>query len=74
MAAIFETREEAVALWKGLLERGVYVNLVFPPATPNGTCLLRSSVSAGHTPEQIDYILESFASSLCGAELRVQAK
>jgi 8-amino-7-oxononanoate synthase len=54
--------DEAVALWKGLLEYGVYVNLVTPPATPDGGCLLRCSVSAGHKSEQIERIGEAFAS------------
>jgi 8-amino-7-oxononanoate synthase len=54
--------EEAVFLWNGLLERGVYVNLVLPPATPDGGALLRCSVSAGHTPEQVDRICEAFTS------------
>jgi 8-amino-7-oxononanoate synthase len=53
--------DEAVALWKGLLEYGVYVNLVTPPATPDGGCLLRCSVSAGHSPEQIEKIGNGFA-------------
>jgi 8-amino-7-oxononanoate synthase len=52
--------DQAIALWKGLLENGVYVNLVTPPATPDGGCLLRCSVSAGHTPEQIDKICNAF--------------
>jgi len=52
---------EAVAMWMGLLERGVYVNLVFPPATPNGSYLLRCSVSAAHTSAQIDEICAAFA-------------
>ena len=55
-----EDKTEAFALWSGLLEQGVYVNLVFPPATPDGNCLLRSSVSAGHTPEQIEHICQAF--------------
>jgi 8-amino-7-oxononanoate synthase len=55
-----EDKTEAFALWSGLLERGVYVNLVFPPATPDGNFLLRSSVSAAHTPEQIDHICQAF--------------
>ena len=55
-----EDKTEAFALWSGLLEQGVYVNLVFPPATPDGNCLLRSSVSAGHTPEQIEHICRAF--------------
>lgn len=55
-----EDKAEAFALWSGLLEQGVYVNLVFPPATPDNNCLLRSSVSAGHTPEQIEQICQAF--------------
>ena len=53
--------DQAVALWKGLLEDGVYVNLVTPPATPDGGCLLRCSVSAGHSTEQIEQIGRAFA-------------
>jgi len=54
--------DRAIALWRGLLEHGVYVNLVTPPATPDGGCLLRCSVSAGHSPEQIEQIGNAFAS------------
>lgn len=53
--------DNAVALWKGLLKLGVYVNLVTPPATPDGGCLLRCSVSAGHSTEQIEQIGSAFA-------------
>jgi len=60
VAVRLEDKAEAFAIWNGLLERGVYVNLVLPPATPDGKCLLRSSVSAGHTPEQMDRICEAF--------------
>ena len=54
-------RERALAMWRGLLERGVYVNLVLPPASPDGGSLLRCSVSAGHTPQQIDQVAQAFA-------------
>jgi 8-amino-7-oxononanoate synthase len=54
-------RAQAFELWTGLLARGVYVNLVLPPATPDGSSLLRCSVSAGHTPEQIETIAQAFA-------------
>jgi len=60
VAVNLEDKTEAFALWSGLLEQGVYVNLVLPPATPEGNCLLRSSVSAGHTPEQMDRICNAF--------------
>ena len=60
VAIQLEDKTEAFALWSGLLENGVYVNLVLPPATPDGNCLLRSSVSAGHTPEQMERICQAF--------------
>jgi len=60
VAIQLEDKAEAFALWSGLLENGVYVNLVLPPATPDGNCLLRSSVSAGHTPEQMERICQAF--------------
>ena len=60
VAVRLEDKAEALGLWSGLLERGIYVNLVLPPATPDGNCLLRSSVSAGHTPDQMDRICQAF--------------
>jgi len=60
VAVRLEDKAEALGLWSGLLERGIYVNLVLPPATPDGNCLLRSSVSAGHTPDQMDRICHAF--------------
>ena len=45
-------------MWNALLQNGVYLNLALPPATPDNRPLLRSSVSAAHTPEQIDTVLE----------------
>ena len=43
-----------IALWQRLLEAGVYVNIILPPACPHDRCLLRASCSAAHTPEQIN--------------------
>jgi 8-amino-7-oxononanoate synthase len=40
----------------------VYVNMVLPPATPDNFPLLRCSMSAGHTPEQVEHICEAFGS------------
>lgn len=61
IAVILEGKSEALKFWDGLLKRGVYVNLMLPPATPNGVSLIRCSVSAAHTPEQIDAICAAFA-------------
>jgi 7-keto-8-aminopelargonate synthetase-like enzyme len=49
-----------VAMWNALLAAGVYVNMAVPPGTPNKLCLLRCSVSAAHTDEDLDRIIELF--------------
>jgi 8-amino-7-oxononanoate synthase len=51
----------AVREWNELFNQGVYVNLAVPPATPGGTSLLRLSVSAAHTADEIDHVLSAFA-------------
>ncbi len=61
IAVRYKNPEEAFAIWDGLLERGVYVNMVLPPATPDGGALLRCSLSAAHTREQVDKIGDAFA-------------
>ena len=55
------SRENTLFAWKTLLDKGIYVNLVFPPAAPAGMSLLRCSVSAAHTVNQIDYLLKVFS-------------
>ena len=47
--------------WQQLLDAGVYVNLAVPPATPKGACLLRLSLTAAHTEEDIERILGAFS-------------
>jgi 8-amino-7-oxononanoate synthase len=61
IAAMIPNKELALTMWQALLENGIYVNLMIPPATPNGECLLRCSVSAAHTEEQIDKIISAFS-------------
>ena len=53
---------EAVAAmeWNWLMENGVYVNLAVPPGTPQSSSLLRISLSAAHTEEDINIILKAF--------------
>lgn len=62
IAIRFDTVETAFGVWNGLLENGVYVNMVLPPATPDGGALLRCSLNAEHTRAQIDRIGDAFAS------------
>ncbi len=46
--------------WKDLLEEGVFVNAVVPPAVPQGQSLMRTSYMATHTDEELDFILHAF--------------
>ena len=56
-------QETTVSMWQALLEQGVYVNMARPPATPAGMFLLRCSLCADHTEEQVDQILQMFATA-----------
>jgi 8-amino-7-oxononanoate synthase len=58
------SKEQAFMIWLGLQEQGVYVNLVPGQGSPDGSALLRCSVSAGHTTAQIDEICKAFESQL----------
>lgn len=46
--------------WRGLFDEGVYTNPVISPAVPPGRALLRTSMMATHTKEQIDLALAAF--------------
>lgn len=62
IAVEMEDRSATIDCWKALMEQGVYVNLVIPPASPSTNFLLRNSVSAAHTSEQIDTMINAYAS------------
>lgn len=62
IAVRFEQSDLAKVHWTALLELGVYTNLMLPPATPAGDSLVRCSVTAAHTSQQIDTIIEAFKS------------
>jgi 8-amino-7-oxononanoate synthase len=61
---IVGTRDRTFAFWKILFEGGVFTNPVIPPAVPENSCRIRTSLMATHTPEQIDRALEIIRS--CG--------
>ena len=63
IAVILDDQEQAVAMWQALLEGGLYVNMARPPATPAGTFLLRCSLCAEHTLEQIERIAAMFGTA-----------
>ena len=61
IAVIFDAHEAAIGMWRKLLENNIYTNLVLPPAVPGDKSLIRCSISAAHTQDQIDYLIETFA-------------
>jgi 8-amino-7-oxononanoate synthase len=60
IAVILDDQVQGAMMWQALLDGGLYVNLARPPATPAGTFLLRCSLCAEHTPEQIRTVLGMF--------------
>jgi 8-amino-7-oxononanoate synthase len=54
-------KEVALPFWNRLLEKGVYTNLMIPPASPDRHSYIRCSVSAAHSEKQIDTIINVFA-------------
>ena len=60
IAVIMPDLERGAAMWQSLLENGLYVNLARPPATPAGMTLLRCSLCAEHTSEQVADLLDRF--------------
>jgi 7-keto-8-aminopelargonate synthetase-like enzyme len=62
-----------IAMWNALLDAGVYVNIALPPGTPARMCLLRCSVSAAHSSEDIDRIIELFGKVVARGTPRLAA-
>jgi 8-amino-7-oxononanoate synthase len=57
---------EAVALSETLSEKGFLISAIRPPTVPAGTSRLRITLSAAHSEEQVDQLLQQLA--LCLAE------
>ena len=70
VAVELEDRAQTINCWEALLDGGVYVNMVVPPASPSTNFLLRNSVSAAHSSEQIDRIIAAYAGLLDAGLLR----
>ena len=60
IAVIMPDLERGAAMWEALLNEGLYVNLARPPATPAGMTLLRCSLCAEHSAEQVETIIGIF--------------
>lgn len=55
--------ERTMALSRALFERGCWVAGIRPPTVPTGTSRLRITLSAEHSAEQIDVLLEALTES-----------
>ena len=60
IAVVMPDLERGAMMWEALLKEGLYVNLARPPATPANMTLLRCSLCAEHTAEQVQTILGMF--------------
>jgi 8-amino-7-oxononanoate synthase len=63
IAVLLPDQDSTVRMWQALIEQGVYVNMARPPATPAGMYLLRCSLCADHSSEQVGQILDMFAAA-----------
>ncbi|MEN9932822.1 MAG: hypothetical protein RIS17_1395 [Pseudomonadota bacterium] len=71
VSVLMPDQETTALMWSTLIELGVYVNMSRPPATPAGVFLLRCSICALHSDDQIDTVLGRFAEAAqrCGLAL-----
>ena len=60
IAVIMPDLEQGAAMWEALIVNGLYVNLARPPATPANMTLLRCSLCAEHSGEEVEQILAIF--------------
>ncbi len=60
IAVIMPDLERGAMMWEALLKEGLYVNLARPPATPANMTLLRCSLCAEHSEEEVQTILGMF--------------
>jgi 7-keto-8-aminopelargonate synthetase-like enzyme len=63
IAVLLPDQDITVRMWQALLEAGLYVNMARPPATPAGTFLLRCSLCAEHSDEEVGRIIDMFAAA-----------
>lgn len=54
--------ELTMIFWKALWEEGIFTTPALSPAVPPGRSIIRTSINANHTEQQIDQLLTTFGS------------
>ena len=60
IAVIMPDLDQGAKMWEALIRGGLYVNLARPPATPANMTLLRCSLCAEHSEDEVEQILAIF--------------
>lgn len=56
--------EQAVAVSEALMQKGIWVTAIRPPTVPAGTARLRITLSAMHSEQQVNRLLDALAEVL----------
>lgn len=57
------TMENCFKMWRATFDGGIFTTPVIPPAVPPNKCMMRVTLMATHTDEQIDKIIEVFGNA-----------
>jgi 8-amino-7-oxononanoate synthase len=57
VSAFFDDLTVCYQVWRRVLDAGFYANLLMPPASSHGGCIIRFSVCSEHRAEDIDALL-----------------
>jgi 7-keto-8-aminopelargonate synthetase-like enzyme len=62
--------DRVLRVWRALFDDGVFSHPIVPPAVSASACRIRVSMSAEHSPEQVDIVLGAFerVSKMLGSE------
>lgn len=58
---LFGDTMRSLHVWRALFDDGVFTHPIVPPAVPVNSARLRVSMSAEHSTEQVDRVLDAFA-------------
>ena len=55
--------EDCFKMWRATFDGGIFTTPVIPPAVPPNKCMMRVTLMATHTDEQIDKIIDVFGAA-----------